>query len=112
MKKFGVERNGLTTETFHNDSDKAVIHERSIDVEPILKANKRLLTLNDGYSKSRELKRVATIPTLMLEIWCKEYLGNDDGNWFGLPRDIQNKILKTKLNDSNYKFLKTAEGKL
>ena len=50
---------------------------------------KRLLNLNDGYSKSREMKRVASIPTIALSVWANEYNGSN--NWFGLPKEIQKK---------------------
>ena len=37
--------------------------------------NKKLYTQNDGYSPDKGLKRVASIPTIILEIWAKEYNG-------------------------------------
>ena len=46
----------------------------------------------DGYSASKDLKRVASIPTLVLTLWAKEYNGSN--NWFGLPADERKKILK------------------
>ena len=60
--------------------------------------------------KSRDLKRVASIPTLALSVWAKEY--NGDGNWFALPKEVQSKILKTKLNSNEFKYFRTAEGKI
>ena len=76
----------------------------------LLKHNKILLNQDDGYSKSRDLKRVASIPTLALSVWAKEY--NGDGNWFALPKEVQSKILKTKLNSNEFKYFRTAEGKI
>jgi len=72
--------------------------------------HKELLNLNDGYSKSRDLKRVASIPTIALSVWANEY--NGDSNWFALPKEVQNKILKQKLNSNEFRYFKTAEGKL
>ena len=66
--------------------------------------------MNDGYSKSRDLKRVASIPTIALSVWANEY--NGDSNWFALPQEVQNKILKQKLNSNEFRYFKTAEGKL
>jgi hypothetical protein len=54
--------------------------------------------------------RVASIPTLVLEIWSKEYNGNS--NWFALPSDVQKKILKKKLNSSEFQMFRTAPGRL
>jgi len=45
-----------------------------------------------------------------LEIWTKEH--NGSRNWFALPKETQNKILKTKLNSSEFKYFRTAEGSL
>jgi hypothetical protein len=97
------------TTTYHSDSDKVVI-ERNIDYKPIVEHNKKLYSENNGYSKSKDLKRVASIPTLVLEIWSKEYNGNS--NWFALPSDVQKKILKKKLNSSEFQMFRTAPGRL
>ncbi len=104
-----VEKEGLMTTTYHQDNDKVVI-ERNIDYKPIVEHNKKLYSQNNGYSKSKDLKRVASIPTLVLEIWSKEYNGNS--NWFALPSDVQKKILKKKLNSSEFQFFRTAPGRL
>jgi hypothetical protein len=104
-----VEKDGLMTTTYHSDSDKVVI-ERNIDYKPIVEHNKKLYSHNNGYSKSKDLKRVASIPTLVLEIWSKEYNGNS--NWFALPSDVQKKILKKKLNSSEFQMFRTAPGRL
>jgi hypothetical protein len=104
-----VEKDGLSTTTYHTNDEKLVI-QRDINYQPIVDHNKKLYNHNDGYSKSRELKRVASIPTLVLEIWSKEYNGNS--NWFALPSDVQKKILKKKLNSSEFKLFRTAAGKL
>ena len=106
-----VEHDGLITTKYHSDdSNKQVIIERNVNYKPILDHNKKMYTQNDGYSKSRELKRVASIPTLVLELWSKEYNGN--GNWFALPKDVQTKILKQKLNSNEFRYFRTAPGKL
>jgi len=56
------------------------------------------------------MKRVASVPPLVLQLWAKEYNGNN--NWFGLPIEIQRQIMRTKLNSSEFKYFRTAEGKL
>jgi hypothetical protein len=102
---------GLKKETFLLDEmEQKIIINEEINIDPHLKHNKTLLNQDDGYSKSRDLKRVASIPTLALSVWAKEY--NGDNNWFALPSDVQNKILKKKLNSNEFQYFKTAEGNI
>ena len=106
-----IQLDGLKKTTFSTDEkEKKIVIKHEVNIDPHLKHNKRLLNDGDGYSKSRDLKRVASIPTLALSVWAKEY--NGDGNWFALPKEVQNKILKTKLNSNEFQYFKTAEGKL
>ena len=104
-----VEKDGLMTTTYHSDSDKVVI-ERNIDYKPIVEHNKKLYSQNNGYSKSKDLKRVASIPNICLAIWAKEYNGTN--NWFAIPDIERKKILKKKLNSNEYRYFRTAEGKI
>ncbi|MDB0030765.1 hypothetical protein N9E34_04815 [Opitutales bacterium] len=102
---------GLKKETFSLDEmEKKIVVNEEVNIDSHLKHNKILLNQDDGYSKSRDLKRVASIPTLALSVWAKEY--NGDGNWFALPKEVQSKILKTKLNSNEFKYFRTAEGKI
>ena len=106
-----VENNGLVSETYIG-TDKGVVQERKINHKPILDHNKKLYTQNDGYSADKSLKRIASIPIIILEIWAKEYNKDQNkGNWFALPKDVQTKILKEKLNSSDYRYFRTAEGR-
>ena len=110
MKKDTVV-DGLKKETFLLDEmEKKIVINEEVNIDSHLKHNKILLNQDDGYSKSRDLKRVASIPTLALSVWAKEY--NGDGNWFALPKEVQSKILKTKLNSNEFKYFRTAEGKI
>ncbi len=102
---------GLKKETFSLDEmEKKIVVNEEVNIDSHLKHNKILLNQDDGYSKSRDLKRVASIPTLALSVWAKEY--NGDGNWFALPKEVQSKILKTKLNSNEFQYFRTAEGKI
>jgi len=110
MKK-DISIDGLKKETFSLDEmEKEIVINEEVNIDPHLKHNKILLNQDDGYSKSRDLKRVASIPTLALSVWAKEY--NGDNNWFALPKEVQSKILKTKLNSNEFKYFRTAEGKI
>ena len=110
MKK-DIVLDGLQKTTYiKDDMEGKIITKEEVDITPHLDHNKKLLNLNDGYSKSRDLKRVASIPTLALSVWAKEYNGSN--NWFALPPEVQNKILKTKLNSNEFQYFKTAEGNI
>jgi len=110
MKK-DIEIDGLKKTTYiKDDIDGKIVTKEEVNIKPHLEHNKRLFTLNDGYSKSRDMKRVASIPTIALQVWAKEYNGSN--NWFGLPKDVQKNILKKKLNSSEFQYFRTAEGKL
>lgn len=110
MKK-DIVVDGLKKETFLLDSqDKQIVIKEEVNINSHLKHNKELYNLNDGYSKSRELKRVASIPTLALQVWANEYNGTT--NWFALPKEVQNKIMKKKLNSNEFQFFRTAGGKI
>ncbi len=111
MSKRFEQKDALVNTTYHSDdANKQVVIERNVDYKPIINHNKKMYTQNEGYSKSRDLKRVASIPTLVLELWTKEY--NGTGNWFALPKEVQQKILKTKLNSNEFQYFRTAPGRL
>ena len=113
MRKISEEVNKNITETFLDNGNEGVVQKRSLDIKPIIEDNKRLYNQNDGYSPDKGLKRIATIPTIILEIWTKEFHKDQNkGNWFELPRDIQKKILREKLNSSEFRYFRTAEGNL
>ena len=102
---------GLKETTFIGDSsEKKITIAEKLNIDSHLKHNKELYNANDGYSPSRELKRVASIPTIALSVWANEY--NGDSNWFGLPKEVQKQILKKKLNSSEFRYFRTAEGRL
>ena len=54
--------------------DRTLTVKNSQDVEPILKKNKRMYNDGDGYSASKDLKRVASIPTLALKFGLKNIM--------------------------------------
>ena len=92
------------------EADGKLTIKNSKDVYPILQKNKRLYNLNDGYSKSKDLKRVASIPSLVLQLWAKEYNGTN--NWFAIPHIERKRILKLKLNSNEFRYFRTASGRI
>ena len=75
------------------------------DVAPILERNKQAKNHNDGYTPSREMRRVASIP---YGVGLKWY--NEEGWWFEDPDNADR--LMAKLNSSDWAHLRTADGRL
>lgn len=71
--------------------------------DPVIERNKAMATHNDGYTASRELRRVASIPYIIGLKWL-----NEEGWWF-LDPECSDK-LAAKLNDPDWRHLRTAEG--
>ena len=106
-----TEWNADATKTrYIQESDgKLTVHNQQ-NLNPLMERNKKLYTLNDGYTPSKDMKRIASVPPIMLQIWTKEY--NGTRNWWALPKDTQKKIMRTKLNSNEFRYFKTSEGSL
>ena len=106
-----TEWNADATKTkYIQESDGKLTINNQQNLNPLMKRNKKLYTLNDGYTKSKDMRRVASVPPIILQIWTKEYNGTN--NWWGLPKDTQKKIMRTKLNSSEFRYFRTSEGSL
>ena len=92
------------TDAFHVNNDVDFAVETRQDVEPILDNNKRLANDNDGYSPSRELRRIASIPLVIVEKWKNE-MGVDV-----FKKDHQAKV-RALLNDPDWRYLRTSPGR-
>lgn len=75
------------------------------DTDPILDRNKAMATENDGYSPSKEMRRVASIPYALAVKWL-----NEEGWWMFDPGAASK--LAEKLNSSEYAYLRTAPGQV
>lgn len=75
------------------------------EVAGTLAANAQRRSAGDGYSSSRELRHVASIPPVVQLIWIRRYgadplaPGNGD-------------LLRRVLNSSEWSLLRTSEGRL
>lgn len=99
-----AEHDGDVSHFWEDTDDGAVIHSVQ-DVGAILDRNKAMYTHNDGYSPTRELRRVGFIPNILMEKWK-----NEEG-WD--PWDPANAYkIAQKLNDIDYRHLRTAPGHL
>lgn len=75
----------------------------------IVERNKAMATHNDGYTADRSMRRVASIPYIIGLRWL-----NEEGWWFmdaGHDPDVAKK-LAAKLNDPEWRHLRTAEGRI
>lgn len=93
-------------ERLHHDETADRFHLETIaDIEPVLERNKALQTEGDGYSPSREWRRVASIPPIVVEIWKRQWgadplaPGNDE-------------LLRRLLNDPDLRHFRTAPGRI
>ena len=106
-----TEWNADATRTrYIQESDGKLTVNNQQNLNPLIKRNKKLYTQNDGYTASRDMRRIASVPPIILQIWTKEYNGTN--NWWALPKETQKKIMKTKLNSSDFRYFKTSEGRL
>ena len=98
------EVNSIETTADYDEMADRLIDKRTQDVEPILELNKKLQTENDGYTPSRNMRRVASIPNIVLEQWMKEGIDIYDKNC--------REAVRRKLNDPEWMWLRTAPGRL
>jgi hypothetical protein len=75
------------------------------DVGALLDQNREMAKHNDGYSESRDIRRVARIPAIVRQKWLLEE------GWDCMDPENEVKLAR-KLNDPDYLYLRTAEGKL
>lgn len=77
----------------------------SQDTAPILDRNRAMANHNDGYTRDREMRRVASIPFVLIQQWLHEE------GWNAMDPANADRLAK-KLNDPDYLYLRTAEGRL
>ena len=82
------------------ESDGRIVIRNAQDAEPIVEANKLDYTEGNGYSASRNLRRVASIPLVL-------YL---DLRKRGILRDPHR--FRAWLNDPDNRFFRTAPGRV
>jgi len=90
------------------DGDGGIEVRISQDVSAILDRNKAMANHNDGYTPSREMRRVAFIPAIVRQKWLIEE-GWDCMNTN--DPDVAKKLVG-KLNDSDWAHLRTAPGRI
>jgi hypothetical protein len=93
---------------YHPQPDGTFLIEHEQDVRPNLDTAKRLQNEDDrGWSPSRELRRVAHIPNIIIVKWL-----NEEGlDIFDSDPEMQ-KRYRAKLNDPDWRWLRTAPGRI
>ncbi len=89
-------------------ADGQVVFRTISEVDPVLEANKDLQSQGDGFSRSRDLRRVASIPVGVLAQWSEES-GID---LQALPRKERQKFIFRKLRDPEWQHLRTSPGRI
>lgn len=107
MKRVIDTTHGVTS-YYHPGYGKKRVVELVQDTTPIIEDNKRLINEGKGYSPSRELRRIASIPNIVTLRWLYE----DGVYWPRLPKKEATKYLRRKLSDPQYRYLRTSDGAL
>ena len=82
-----------------------IVHRIDEDISPVLDLNHALRTSGDGYTPSRDLRYVAQIPPIVIEIWRNQYgLNVHDPN--------DRKMINRLLNSNEFYKLRTSEGRI
>lgn len=102
----------LTTEagvrhSWAEDSDGTLLFKATQDVAPILERNKAMAAHNNGYTPSKDMRRVASIPVSIQYKWLTE----EGWDCLSPDADCQRKLCQ-KLDSSEYMYLRTAEFRL
>ena len=91
----------VKTEVYTDATERKIHFRRVQDVEPVLDANKAMQAVEQRSDWGRH---IASIPAVILEKWI-----NEDGvNYLSLPKDEFARLVKRKLRDPDYAWLKTT----
>ncbi len=95
----------IKTKLHYVDHEDTLIVQRTQDVEPYLDKNKR--AFNDAQETGRfkgDFVKMAEIPLSVIEQWMKEGINIFDDN--------SKAAIRKKLNDPDYRYLRTTPGKM
>lgn len=91
--------------TWEDTEDGGYLIHGKADHAAVLDYNKAQFNHNDGYTPSRELRRVASIPLHLMVQWLQEE------GWWALNPEHSDRLVR-KLNDPDYAYLRTAPGRV
>lgn len=101
---FLIEPNGMVRTWTDNDDGSYTIKSVQANETEILERNKALYTHNDGYTPSREMQRVGSIPQAVIEDFAARGI-----NLFHPAFEHE---LAKLMDNSDYRFLRTAPGRI
>lgn len=102
VSSFDLGEQGISRRWVDNEDGTFTVLSQQ-DCEPLLDLNKAMANENDGYNKPRDMRRLASIPALLMEKWLAE--ANYDHN-------ALSEIVAKKLNDPDYLWLRTSPYKV
>lgn len=86
------------------DGDKVIV-QASADVSAMLEMNKRMFSANEGWGWAKSMRRCASIPHILRLKWLVEE------GWDAWKEEHEDALNK-KLNDAEWRHLRTAPGRL
>ena len=103
-----LDAQGGIVSVFHYDeaTDRTIVSTHQ-DAEPILERNKQLQTLNDGYTPSRDMKRIASIPMNLAMKWVRE-AGISQADFWSWPGRDQNEFFRKRYKSNEYQYVRTS----
>ena len=102
---------GGITHTWQDNGDGTYTIHSEQDCSAALDLNKAMANHNDGYTPSRDMRRAAHIPDIVLLLWRQE-LGGGHGPASDPLHPSNRKWLLRRLDDPDWRFLRTAPGRL
>jgi hypothetical protein len=97
-----LSRRGPVETWYHEQPDGTFVIETRQDVRPVIERNKALQSAGDGFTPSRDMARVASIPVVVQYEWLKRYGVNV------FDRDDEKRV-RHLLNDPEWRYLRTSE---
>ena len=106
MPRWLLDQHGGVLSTFEDHEDGIVIRETQ-DVTSALDKNKARQNMGRHRTQDGSLELVASIPNIITTKWL-----NEDGvNWLALPKKERRAYLARKLNDPDWRYLRTGGGR-
>ena len=101
---FMTEPNGIVREWHVQPDGTYIIATKQNNETEVLERNKAMYNHNDGYTPSRDMQRVASIPLVFIE----EYMQRGINLYHPENEDILARIL----DDSEFLYFRTAHGRI
>lgn len=98
-------QDGVVEEIIIDEAENKMHLSRQGDAQSVLDHNARLRTANDGYTPSRLMRRVASIPAEVQLAWLVKYGVEGD------PLRKGNEVLLRRLLAGEYAYLRTSPGR-